>query len=183
MFSLEPFEGFFVFSHVNETVLKVVIIILILVMFVALYTTGIAFVLHNQAPYILLLHKLAALVIIGLLVVHAWLRRCTIRKLYQECIAIISNKHIRNEDNIDFLMRATKHQSFKELCILFHYDTAFLQQKLLENHVKVENSEDTLKTIAKSNDKDMYQILLLMLKLHVEHNSPTCDAISSCDRD
>ena len=117
------------FSYLNETVLKVVIILLILVMFVALYTTGIAFALHHQAPYILLLHKLAALVIIGLLGVHAWLRRCTIRKLYQECIAIVLNKHIRNEDNIDFLMRATKHQSFQKLCILFHDDTAFSSTK------------------------------------------------------
>ena len=59
----------------------------------------------------------------------------------------------------------------------------FLQQKLLENHVKVENVEDTLKTIAKSNDKDMYQILLLMIKLHVEKNSPSFLDESSCDRD
>ena len=169
--------------HLNETVLKVVIIVLILVMFVTLYTTGIAFVLHNQEPYVLLLHKLAALVIIGLLGVHAWLRRCTIRKLYQECIAIISNTQIDHEDNIDFLMRTTKHQSFQELCTMFQCDTAFLQEKLLENHVNVEKVEDTLKTIAKSNDKDMYQVLLLMIKLHVEQKSPSFLDKSSCDRD
>lgn len=164
----------------NESVLKVVIIVAILVMFGVLYITGIAFVLDHPTPSNLFLHKLSALVIIGLLGVHAWLRRCTIRKLLQECIAIIYNKQIHHEDNIDFLIRTTKNQSFQELCILFHCDATFLQQNLLENHVKIENSEETLKTIAKANDKDMYQILLLMIKLHVEKNSPSMLDTRSC---
>ena len=170
------------FAHLNETVLKVVIIVAILLMFGILYATGIAFVLGVYETYNLLLHKLAALIIIGLLGVHAWLRRCSIRKLFQESVAIVLKKHIRHEDNIDFLIRNTKNQSFQELCIWFHCDASFLQQKLLENHVNVENSTDTLKTIAKRNDKDMYQILLLMLKLHVEKSNPSpvySDACSS----
>jgi len=171
-----------VFTHLNESVLKVVIIVAIILMFSVLYTTGIAFVLGYYTLPNLMLHKLAALIIIGLLAAHAWLRRCTIRKLWQECIAIILNKHIRNEDNIDFLMQNTKHQSFQALCVLFNCDVLFLQQKLLENHVSVENVENTLKTIAKHNDKDMYQILLLMFRLHVEKNSPSPIYINSCDR-
>lgn len=168
------------FAHLNETVLKVVIIVAIIVMFVVLYTTGIIFVLHYDTTYNLLLHKMAALVIIGLLGIHAWLRRCSIRKLFQECIAIMSNKNIRHEDNIDFLIRNTKNQSFKELCLWFHCDTSFLQQKLLDNHVNVKNVEDTLKTIAKYNDKDMYQVLLLMIKLHVEKSNPSPVYSDSC---
>ena len=168
------------FARINETVLKVVIIAVILVMFIALYATGIAFVLNDYTSDNLLIHKVAALVMIGLLGVHAWLRRCTIRKLLQESIAIILNKHIRHEDNIDFLIRNTKNQSFQELCLLFNCDVSFLQQKLLENYVKVENVEDTLKTIAKHNDKDMYQVLLLMLKLHIEKNCPEPNYTDSC---
>ena len=170
------------FSHLNETVLKVVIIVAILLMFGILYTTGIAFVLGNYATYNLILHKLSALVIIGLLGVHAWLRRCSIRKLLQECIAIFFNKHIRHEDNIDFLIHNTKNQAFKDVCLLFNYDISFLQEKLLENHVNVENVEHTLKMVAKSNDKDMYEILLLMMKLHVEKNSPSPIDSGSCYR-
>ncbi len=170
------------FARLNETVLKVVIILAIIVMFITLYTTGIAFVLGSYTPSNLLMHKLAALIIIGLLVIHSWLRRCTIRKLLQECIAIILNKHIRNEDTIDFLIQNTKHQSFQALCVLFHCDIAFIKEKLLESHITVENDEDTLKTVAKHNDKDMYQILLLMLKLHVEKNSPSPIGVNSCNR-
>ncbi len=166
----------------NETILKVIIILSILVMFVILYVTGIAFVLGNQAPSTFLLHKLAALIILGLLGVHAWLRRCTIRRLAQECIAIFFNKHIRHEDNIDFLIHNTKNQPFNELCSLLHYDILFLQEKLLENHVNVKNIEDTLKTIAKYNDKDMYEILLLMMKLHVEKNSSSPIYSGSCSK-
>ena len=55
------------------------------------------------------------------------------------------------------------------------------KSKLLENHVNVENIENTLKTIAKSNDKDMYEILLLMMKLHVEKNSSSPQYQSSCN--
>ena len=91
------------------------------------------------------------------------------------------NKHIRHEDNIDFLIHNTKNQSFSTLCSLFNWDVSFLQTKLLENHVNVENIENTLKTIAKSNDKDMYEILLLMMKLHVEKNSSSPLYQSSCN--
>jgi hypothetical protein len=164
----------------NESVLKVVIIAAILVMFGTLYATGIAFVLEQHSSFILILHKLSALIIIGLLGVHAWLRRCTIRKLLQECVAILCNKQIHHEDNIDFLIRSTKNQSFHELCSLFQSDATFLQQKLLENHVKIDNVDDSLKTIAKANDKDMYQILLLIIKLHVEKNSPSPIDMNSC---
>lgn len=170
------------FTHLNETVLKVVIIVSIIVMFILLYTTGIAFVLHYNTPSNLLLHKLSALIIIGLLGVHAWLRRCTIRRLWQECVAIVLNKHIKNEDNIDFLIQNTKNQSFQALCVLFHCDASFLQEKLLEHHVEVENVENTLKTIAKNNDKDMYQIFLLMIKLHVEKNNPSPIYANSCNK-
>lgn len=166
----------------NETILKVTVILSILVMFIVLYVTGIAFVLGNQAPSTFLLHKLAALIILCLLGVHAWLRRCTIRRLAQECVAIFFNKHIRHEDNIDFLIHNTKNQSFNDLCALLHYDVLFLQEKLLENHVNVKNTNDTLKTIAKYNDKDMYEILLLMMKLHIEKNSPEPIYLGSCSR-
>lgn len=164
----------------NETLLKVIIILAILVMFIVLYTTGIAFVLGSVATYNLLLHKVAALLLLGLLGVHAWLRRCTIRRLAQECIAILFNKHIRHEDNIDFLIHNTKNHSFNELCALFHWDVAFLQKELQANHVNVESTEHTLKTIAKYNDKDIYEILLLMMKLHVEKNSPEPIYKGSC---
>jgi hypothetical protein len=170
------------FAKTNETVLKVVTIIAILVMFVILYTTGIASVFGSLSPSNMLLHKLAALIIIALIITHAWLRRCTIKKLWQEFIATLLNKQIRHEDNIDFLMQNTKNQSFKELCSLLNYDVSFLQQKLEENHVKIDSVEHTLKTIAKNNDKDMFQILLLMLKLHVEKSIPSPIYTSSCER-
>lgn len=170
------------FTRFNENVLKVIIITAILIMFIALYATGIAFVVGSYTPSNLMIHKLSALLMLGLLSIHAWLRRCTIRKLLQECVAIVLNKHIRHEDNIDFLIQNTKNQSFEELCVLFNYNVTFLQQKLSENHVNVENVENTLKTIAKRNDKDMYQILLLMMKLHVEKNSPSPVYMDFCNR-
>lgn len=170
------------FARMNENVLKVIIILAIVLMFIALYATGIAFVLGVNSPSNLMIHKVSALVMLGLLSVHAWLRRCTIRKLLQECVAIVLNKHIRHEDNIDFLIQNTKNQSFEQLCVMFNYDLSFLQEKLSENHVSVDSVENTLKTIAKRNDKDMYQVLLLMMKLHVEKNSPSPIYMDFCTR-
>jgi len=46
--------------------------------------------------------------------------------------------------------------------------------------VKIEHVEDTLKTIAKANDKDMYLLFLLMIKLHVEKNCPSTLDTRSC---
>jgi len=171
-----------VFARSNKTILKVAIILAIILMLIMLYVTGIIFVLKDFTPSNLIVHKLAALLILVLLGVHTWLRRCSIRKLLQECIAIISNKHIRHEDNIDFLMQNTKNQTFRELCLLFNCDVSLLQQNLLENHIRVENIDDTLKTIAKHNDKDIYQVFLLMIKLHVEKNSTSPIYTPSCDR-
>ena len=166
--------------HLNETLLKVVIIIAILVMFILLYLTGILFVLDATSHASIFSHKLAALLLIGFLGVHTWLRRCTIKRLLQESFAILTNTHIRHEDNIAFLIHNTKNHSFQELCSWFNCDVSLLQQQLLENHVTVTRVEDTLKTIAKSNDKDMYEILLLIIKLHVEKNSPSPLYGSSC---
>ena len=173
-------KGFHVLSHINETVLKVIIILSILLMFIILYTTGILFVLKMNSTETLLWHKAAAFVIIVLLSVHAWLRKCTIRKLYQECKALLFHTNIHHEDNIDFLIRNTKHQSFEELCDLFKCDSALLQEKLLENHVVIKDVKNTLREISKANDKDMYQVLLLMLKLHVESKSASPIYGDSC---
>ncbi|NCB82507.1 MAG: hypothetical protein EOM38_08935 [Bacilli bacterium] len=168
--------------HFNETLLKVAVIIAILVMFIILYTTGIMFVLDTTSHASILLHKLSALLILGLLGVHAWLRRCTIKRLLQESFAILTNTHIRHEDNIEFLVHNTKNQSFQELCVWFNCDVTWLQDLLLKNHVKIDNINDTLKTIAKANNKDMFEIFLLMMKLHVEKNNPSPVYKSSCSR-
>lgn len=169
-------------THLNETLLKVVVIIAILVMFFILYLTGIFFVFNATSHFSVLLHKLAALLIIGLLGVHAWLRRCTIKRLLQESFAILTNTHIRHEDNIEFLIHNTKNQSFHELCLWFQCDSAWLQSELLKNHVHIHRVEDTLKTIAKANNKDMFEILLLMMKLHVEKKNPSPVYKSVCSR-
>ncbi len=169
-------------THLNETLLKVVVIIAILVMFVILYLTGILFVFDATSHFSVLLHKLAALLIIGLLGVHAWLRRCTIKRLLQESFAILTNTHIRHEDNIEFLIHNTKNQSFHELCLWFQWDSAWLQSELLKNHVHIHRVKDTLKTIAKANNKDMFEILLLMMKLHVEKKNPSPVYKSVCSR-
>jgi len=157
----------------NETVLNVITIIAILIMFVLLYVTGIAFVLNHATTGTLLVHKLAALIILMLLGIHAYLRHCTIRRLLQECIAIARNQHIRHEDNIGFLIHNTKNQSFQDLCAWFACDVSSLRQKLLENHVNIKNTEDTLKRIAQENNKDIFEIFLLMMKLHVEEKTPS----------
>lgn len=169
-------------ANLNETILKVVVIIAILVMFIILYTTGILFVLDTTSYYSVFLHKLSALLIIGLLGVHAWLRRCTIKRLWQESCAILSHTHIRHEDNIEFLIHNMKNQSFAELCLWFHCEKEWLQAELLKNHVQISRVEDTLKTIAKANQKDMFEIYLLMMKLHVEKKSPSPVYKSSCSR-
>lgn len=166
----------------NETILKVIVIATLLMMLGILYATGTFLMLGGYTTHYVVLHKLSAFVIILLLAIHAWLRRCTIRRLLQECVAIVRNRHIRHEDNIDFLIHNTKNQSFQKLCSLFNYDSSFLLEALAKHHVRIENYEDSLKTIAKNNDKDMYQILLLMMKLHVEHNNPSPVYITSCSR-
>lgn len=159
-------------SQERETLLKVWTILGMLGSLIILYVTGIAFIFDTHTIITTILHHGAAFVIFLLLLLHSWLRRCSIRRLSQEFVAILRHKQIKHEDNKSFIIQNIKNKPLTQLASFFHWDINQIQQELSLHHIHIENTSDTLKEIAKKNDKDLYDIFLLITKIHIEKNTP-----------
>lgn len=167
-------------SQERETLLKVWTILGILGALIILYITGIAFIFDSHTPLNSILHHGAAFVIFLLFILHTWLRRCSVRRLSQEFMDILRNKQIKRDDNKSFIIQNTKNKSLIELASYFNWDLTYLEQNLPLYHIHIENTNDTLKEIAKKNDKDLYDIFLLITKLHIQKNTPNLAQNSFC---
>ncbi|WP_024955709.1 hypothetical protein [Sulfurospirillum arcachonense] len=154
----------------NETIIKVFTLVCIVISLITLYITGTAFALDFYTKTNTILHHLAAAVIILFFVLHTWLRRCSLRKLIQEFKDILAKKQLHNEDNKSLIIQNIKNKPLKELATFFHWDITQIENELPLHHVKVQNTNDTLKEIAQQNDKDLYDIFILITKIHIEKN-------------
>jgi hypothetical protein len=164
----------------KEILLKVFALLGILTALTILYATGIAFNLGFYTKTNVTLHYFAAGIIVFLFILHTWLRRCSARRLIQEFKDIIRHRQIDNEENKSFIIQNIKNQTLRELASFFHWNLEQVKQELPLNHVEVENVDDTLKEIAKQNDKDLYDIYVLITKIHIEKNSSAPVANNFC---
>lgn len=164
----------------NETLIKVFTLLGIIAALLILYITGIAFALDYYTKASMILHHLASAIIIFLFILHVWLRRCSVKRLSQEFVDILRHKQIHNEDNKSFIVQNLKNKSFEELVTFFHWDLEYTKNALFLQDIKIENTQDTLKTIAKQNNKDLYDMFILITKLHIEKNTPEPITLSCC---
>jgi hypothetical protein len=164
----------------NETIIKVVTLLGIIFSLLILYSTGIAFIFDSYTKISAILHHLAAGVIVLLFLLHIWLRRCSAKRLTQEFFDILRHKQIHNEDNKSFIVQNIKNKPFDELVSFFHWDLEYIKKALLLQDIKIKDTQDTLKTIAKQNNKDLYDIFILITKLHIEKNTSEPITMSCC---
>lgn len=164
----------------NETLIKVFTLVCIVVSLVVLYVTGTAFALDIHTKTNTILHHLAAAFIIFLFVLHTWLRRCSLRKLIQEFKDILAKKQIKNADNKSFIIQNIKNKPIKELASFFYWDMTQIENELLLHHIKIEDTSHTIKQIAQQNDKDLYDIFVLITKINIEKNIPEPVRVSFC---
>ena len=111
---------------------------------------------------------------------HIWLRRCSVKRLTQEFFDILRHKEIHNDDNKSFIIQNLKNRPFVELVTFFHWDLKYIKNALFLQDIKIKDTQDTLKTIAKQNNKDLYDIFILITKLHIEKNTSEPITMSCC---
>ncbi|MBE0496616.1 MAG: hypothetical protein IBX45_09420 [Campylobacterales bacterium] len=136
-----------------------------------LYGTGFGFHQEEVSSWNLMLHHMAAVGLLVLIGVHTWLNACKMRKMRDEFRAMLKGQDIKHHDNRGFLIEQLKQKSLREMCALFNMDGARLQESLRVRHIYVKDLDENFKAIAKANQKDMYELWILILREHVEHAS------------
>jgi hypothetical protein len=166
-------EGeFCVLKKINETLFKVFIIILLCIALVILGFTASKFYNADYTQTALSWHMYMGALVLLLMPVHMIIKKNKIKKLAQEFINILLRKDIKHVNNKEELLENIKKCSIKEIADLFGVKLDTLVENLEKNHIVLSSEVQTLKDIAKENSKDMYQIFILILRLHVESSSP-----------
>jgi len=163
---------FYLFKGINETVFKVVIILLMCIFLVALGFTAYEFYIGNYTQEKLFWHKFMGVMLILIMPIHMIIKKNKIKKLYQEFVNILLKKEIKHTNNKEELVENIKKKSLNEIADIFNIDIERMKDFLQKNHILIKGEDETLSKIAKKNSKDIYQLLILILRLHVESSSP-----------
>ena len=163
---------FYLLKGINETVYKVVIILLMCLFLVILGFTAYEFYTGNYSEEKLFWHKFMGVMLILIMPIHMIIKKNKMKKLYQEFVNVLLKKEIKHTNNKEELLEQIKNKTLKEISGIFHIDFQTLINSLKNNQITISNEDIKLKDIAKENAKDIYQLFILILKLHVESSSP-----------
>lgn len=166
-------EGeFYLFKGINETVYKVVIILLMCIFLTVLGFTAYEFYTGNYTEEKLFWHKFMGVMLILIMPIHMIIKKNKIKKLTDEFINVLLKRDIKHTNNKEDLLEHIKNKSLKDISIIFNMDIESMKVFLKNNLINIKNEEETLSKIAKKNAKDIYQLFILILCLHVESSSP-----------
>lgn len=143
-------------------------LVVLTIILVLLYGTGLGFHMDGIGSWNLWLHHFAAVSLLLLIGIHIWLNGCKMRKMRDGIVAILKGKDIKHQDNRGYLIEQLKQKSLGEICTLFDIDGKVIKQALLKRAIHVNNLEENFKAIAKANQKDMYELLIFILREHVQ---------------
>jgi len=163
---------FCLFKGVNETVFKVVIILLMTIFLVVLGFTAYDFYTGNYTEDNLFWHKIMGVMLILIMPIHMIIKKNKIKKLTQEFVNVLLKKDIKHTNNKEELLEQIKRKTLEEISDMFHIDFQTLTNNLQNNQIIISKEGVKLKDIAKENSKDVYQLFILILTLHVKNSSP-----------
>lgn len=163
---------FYLFKKIDETLYKVGIILGLSVALLLLAYSAVKIYFGEIGEYTFTLHVAMGLVVFILTPLHMVIKKNKIKKLTQEFIDILSGKEINHINNKEELLESLKSKTLHELFLVFNIDKAFLLQALDEEQIEIKSENEKLKEVAKRNAKDIYQLFILILRLHVKHSSP-----------
>lgn len=163
---------FYLLKGINETIYKVVIILLMCFFLGVLGFTAYEFYSGNYSEEKLFWHKFMGTMLILIMPVHMIIKKNKIKKLSQEFISVLLKRDIKHTNNKEELLDAIKKKTLKEISTIFRIDFQILVSRLKNNQITISNEDIQLKDIAKENAKDIYQLFILILTLHVKSSSP-----------
>jgi len=100
------------------------------------------------------------------------IKKNKIKKLTQEFVNVLLKKDIKHTNNKEELLEQIKRKTLEEISDMFHIDFQTLTNNLQNNQIIISKEGVKLKDIAKENSKDVYQLFILILTLHVKNSSP-----------
>lgn len=163
---------FYLPQKINDTLYKVIIIVLLTLALLILGYTAYRFFRLDYTQEIISWHVAMGILVLCLMPVHMLIKKNKIKKLSQEFINLITGKDIKHINNKEELLDSIKKRSLKEIADIFGMNLESMIRALQENDINCSTQEISLKDLAKENSKDMYQIFILILRLHVESSSP-----------
>lgn len=156
------------YKVIDETVVKVVVLLSLFFILLFLAYTGSLFHLGEFDETTMLLHKSAGVLLLLLTVIHIYMKRNKVKKISEEFIDLIFNRNIKHVNNKEELLEVLKGKTLEELSLLFNLNMQDLLLTFKKNNIEVSDSTQKLNKIAKSNSKDLYKIFILVLKEHVQ---------------
>lgn len=160
------------YKVIDETVVKVVVLLSLSFILLFLAYTGSLFHLGELDETYMLLHKIAGVLLLILTLIHIYMKRNKVKKISEEFIDLLFNRNIKHVNNKEELLEILKGKTLEELSLLFNLNMQDLLLTFKKNNIEVSDSTQKLNKIAKSNSKDLYKIFILILKEHVQKPNP-----------
>lgn len=160
------------YKVIDETVVKVVVLLSLSFILLFLAYTGSLFHLGELDERYMLLHKIAGVLLLILTLIHIYMKRNKVKKISEEFIDLLFNRNIKHVNNKEELLEILKGKTLEELSLLFNLNMQDLLLTFKKNNIEVSDSTQKLNKIAKSNSKDLYKIFILILKEHVQKPNP-----------
>lgn len=160
------------YKVINETILKVIVLLSLFIIIIFLGFTGSLFHLGEYDELYMFLHKSAGVLLVVLTFIHILMKKNKVKKISEEFISLLFNKNVKHSSNKEELLEIIKGNSLEELALLFNIEIKNLLLTLEQNSIEVESPRQKLNKLAKSNSKDAYQIFILILKEHAHISQP-----------
>jgi hypothetical protein len=166
-------EGeFCLLKKMNETFYKVIIMIILFSALGILGFTAFDFYRGEFSEGKLFWHMLTGASFFVLVFFHMLTKKNKIKKLLLEFMQIIFDQDIKHTNNKEELLKSVESKSLQELGMIFRMDYQEIIESLRKKKLSIQDTNKTLKEIAKENKKDSYQLFVLILRLHVRASSP-----------
>lgn len=153
---------------IDETILKVIVLLSLLFAVLFLAYSGGLFHLGEFDEAYMLLHKSAGVLLVILTLIHIFMKRNKVKKISEEFVDLLLNKDIKHTNNKEELLEILKEKSLEDISILFNIKIEDILLTLERNSLKVGDSKQKLNKIAKENSKDLYKVFILILKDHMK---------------
>jgi len=156
-----------------EVIYKYLLILLLIVTFIFLSSTGILFIFGIVDESGLFWHKFFGIVLVVSAIIHTIIKRKKLKKLTKEFINIFSNKKVSLDHDMDLLIESLENKTIKEICEIFNLSFEEFNKVFQDNKISFSSKEQSLKEISKDNSIKLFSIVVMILdyKANKDNNS------------
>ncbi|MDL0089591.1 chemotaxis protein [Campylobacter gastrosuis] len=147
-----------------KIIYKFSIIILLVLAILTLLISRLNFINENYTQNLLNAHKIAGITLFLIAFLHIILKRKKLIKLTNEFLDIILKRKNPSFCNMERLVNALEHHTLKSLSVAFDINLKLLLNTIKNEGVKFNDEYQTLRKIAKLNDKNIFFVIVLIIE-------------------